>query len=226
MSLSEMAPDAMHIPLDPLSATNAYLLGDTLVDAGGRYDAAKIRKSVAGRAVTLHVVTHVHPDHQGSSKAITDELKIPFAAPRQETEQARSGDFEGLLPDTRRARAAVRLFAGPGVEIEQELKEGDAIGGDFTVVGLPGHSPGQVGFWRQSDRVFVVGDAFRNISFATGRSRPALPPDFFTCDAAQARHSVEKIRDMQPRILAFGHGRPLVGEAEISDAIGVALSRG
>lgn len=225
MATRELAPGVLQIPLDPIDGVNAYLLGDTLVDAGSRHDARKLLKAVAGRRVRLHALTHVHGDHQGSSKAMVETLRLPFAAPLGETGQAESGDMADLLPNTRRAALVTKLFAGPGVPVDRAVTEGDEIGGGFTAVALPGHTPGQLGYWRESDRVMVAGDAFRNLSYATGGRRAAGPPAFFTVDPAQARRSVERIAELRPSVLAVGHGKPITGEAAVARAVEQALAR-
>lgn len=221
----ELAPDVLQIPLDPIDGVNAYLLGDTLVDAGSRYDAGKIAKAVNGRSLGLHALTHVHPDHQGSSKAVIERYRVPYAVPAGEVTQAESGDFAGLTPGTRRSRFVERFLGGPGASVDRTLAEGDEIGGGFTAIALPGHTPGQLGYWRERDRVLIAGDAFRNLSYTTGRGYPAAPPWFFTVDQVQARWSVQKIAELRPSILAIGHGRPLVGDATVQRALETALAR-
>lgn len=221
----EIAPDVLQLPLDPIDGVNAYLLGDTLVDAGSRHDAGRIAKAVGDRPVALHALTHVHPDHQGSSKVLVERYRVPFAVPAGEEQQAEAGTFDGLTPGTRRSRFVERVFGGPGAAVDRTLAEGDEIGGGFTAVALPGHTPGQLGYWRERDRVLVAGDAFRNLSYSTGRGYPATPPWFFTVDVTEARRSIERIAALRPTVLAVGHGRPLTGEADIQRALETALAR-
>ncbi len=225
MAIREFAPDVFQLSLDPIDGVNAFLVGDTLIDAGSRHDARKIFKALAGRKVALHALTHVHADHQGSSKAVVDEFRVPFAVPLGETEQAESGEMSSLMPKTRRAALVTRLFAGPGADVDRALSEGDEIGGGFTALALPGHTPGQLGYWRERDRVLIAGDAFRNLSYATGRSWPAVPPEFFTVDSVAARRSVERIAELRPSVLAMGHGRPIMGQGAILRAVDLALAR-
>lgn len=224
MATRELAPGVLQIPMDPIQGTNAYLLGDVLVDAGTRHDAKRILKALAGRPVTAHALTHAHGDHQGSSHEVATALRLPFLVPAGETEAAETGELAPLMPATRRAAFVTWAFTGPGHAVERELSEGEELGG-FTVIALPGHSPGHVGYWRESDRVLIAGDAFRNISYATGRPRAAVPPAFFTFNSTQARRSVERIQELRPRVLAMGHGRPIVGELAVDAAVAVALAR-
>ena len=50
-----------------------------------------------------------------------------------------------------------RAFRGPGHPVDRKLNEGDEVAG-FRVIDVPGHSAGHVAFWRESDRVLVLGD--------------------------------------------------------------------
>ena len=60
-------------------------------------------------------------------------------------------------PDHRLNRLAVRYWAGPGHPFDRRLREGDEVAG-FTVLETPGHAPGHVAFWREADRVLILGD--------------------------------------------------------------------
>lgn len=218
VSLRELAPGLHQLPLDPIQGVNCYLLGDVLVDAGGRLDAKKIRKALTGRDVSAHALTHVHPDHQGSSHALCEALDLPFWVPAGERESAERGDCLAAMPDNRIARFSNRVFAGPGHPVARALAAGDEVGG-FVAVSLPGHSPDQLGYWRAEDRALVCGDALRNMSYATGRPGLRLPPDFFSVDMDAVRASAAAVAELGPALLAFGHGRPMTGADEIARAI-------
>lgn len=221
--LRELAPGLHQLPLDPIQAVNCYLVGDVLIDAGGKLDGKKILKALTGQAVAAHALTHVHPDHQGSSHRVCEALGVPFWVAETERAQAEAGECLPLMPDNRIARFSNRFFSGPGHPVERGLHDGDTVGG-FTVVDLPGHSPGQVGYWRESDRALVCGDALRNMSFATGRPGLRLPPPFFSCDMDAVTASAQKIAGMEPALLAFGHGRPLVGADRVAAALAGLLA--
>jgi hydroxyacylglutathione hydrolase len=61
--------------------SNAYLAGDVLIDAGCRQSTGRILKQLDGHQVTAHALTHAHPDHQGASHHVCDQLGIPFWCP-------------------------------------------------------------------------------------------------------------------------------------------------
>ena len=65
----------------PRPVINVYLAGDVLIDAGRRWDEARIRKQTAERDLSLLALTHVHPDHQGAANAICERAGHPPRLP-------------------------------------------------------------------------------------------------------------------------------------------------
>lgn len=214
------------LALDPLQGVNCYLISDgdgyALIDAGGKLDARRIIKALRGRTITRHLVTHVHPDHQGSSHAVCTAYDVPFIVPTGEERQAEAGTFEGLTGDSRRARLSARIFAGPGHPVAATVSDGDPVG-EFTAIALPGHTPGQLGFWHEPSRTLICGDALRNMSFATGRAGIRLPPEYFSVDMGEVRRSARKIHEMRPELIGFGHGRPARGADRIAAELGTLV---
>ena len=60
----------------PFHALNIYLVEDVLIDGGIRWQGRSIRSQLRGRPVTKMALTHCHPDHQGASHAICEQLGI------------------------------------------------------------------------------------------------------------------------------------------------------
>ena len=85
------------------------------------------------------------------------------------------------------------------------LSEGDEVAG-FRVVHAPGHSRGEVIFFRDSDRVAICGDVVRNMSYATGLPGIKEPPPIFTYDPAENRRSIRKLAALEPSLILPGHG--------------------
>ena len=81
----------------------------------------------------------------------------------------------------------------------------------------PGHAPGHVSFWRDSDRTLLAGDAV----ITTGQESAyevALqtlemhgPPRYFTPDWDAAERSVRRLADLNPNTIVSGHGTPVSG---------------
>jgi glyoxylase-like metal-dependent hydrolase (beta-lactamase superfamily II) len=78
-----------------------------------------------------------------------------------------------------------------------------------TCASGPGHSPGHLAFWREQDRVLVLGDVLFNLRLPTGRPGLQLPPSALTADPVTNLASARRLGALQPEIVCFGHGPPL-----------------
>ena len=194
----------------PTNVMNVYLAGDVLLDAGTRYSAKRILRELEGRAVRAHALTHAHSDHQGSSHAVCEALGIPYWVGERDVAAAEGGteEIKRNMPKDPRPQISLRLFGGPGHPVDRALREGDEVGG-FTVLEVPGHSPGHVAYWRESDRSLVCGDVFFGLHPLTGRPGVHEPPDFFTPDVPRNRESARRLAALEPALVCFGHGPPL-----------------
>jgi glyoxylase-like metal-dependent hydrolase (beta-lactamase superfamily II) len=191
------------------NGVNAYLVGDVLIDAGGRQAAKRILRDLEGRTITAHALTHTHADHQGSSHAVCTALGIPYWVPEGEADLAEDAERipEGY-PDTALSKFFIRLFVGPGHPVDGRLREGDEVAG-FTVLETPGHSPGGVSFWRESDRVLILGDVLNNMDVITGLPGLREPKKSLTPDPERNRESIRRLGPLEPSLVLFGHGGPL-----------------
>ena len=207
--MKQLAPDVWQISTLPIpNAINCYLLGDVLVDAASRHDAKKILKALTGHTVTAHALTHAHPDHQGASHEVCTKLGIPFWVGAADADAAENPDLIGQRqPSNAISQFFVKVFVGPGHPVDRQLHEGDEIAG-FKVIDAPGHSAGHVVFFRESDRVLVVGDVLCNMDTLTGLPGLTLPKGFLTPDPARNRESARKLADLEPSLVCFGHGKP------------------
>lgn len=206
--MKELAPGLFQLRGFPPNNFNVYLMGGVLVDSATRLAGGRILKQVRGEKVEAHALTHAHPDHQGSSKKVCEALGVPYWVGRADAQAAESGDLSGAMPATGMSKVSQRTFAGPGHRVERELVEGDDVGG-FKVLETPGHSPGHVAFWRESDRALVLGDVVFGMNPFTGLPGLRPPFDFFTVDPAENRRSAQKLADLEPELVCFGHGPPL-----------------
>lgn len=202
--MQEIAPDVFHLPLVPRSGINAYLVGDVIVDAGLAGSAKKIVKALAGRSVRAHALTHAHVDHAGGSRRLVDALELPLWASAGDADDVRSG--EPALAESRLQPLLAFASGFDGVDVARELREGDEVAADFVVVELPGHSPGQIGFWRESDRVLLAGDVLTHMSLLTTAVGLRLPPALLTVDPIGNRESARKAARLEPAVVGFGHG--------------------
>jgi hydroxyacylglutathione hydrolase len=99
-------------------------------------------------------------------------------------------------------------WVGPPHPVSRHLREGDEVGG-FRVLETPGHTLGHVSFWREQDRVLVLGDVLANMHIWTGLPKLREPQRIFSLDPAMNRRSASRLVELQPRLTCFGHGPPL-----------------
>ncbi len=187
---------------------NAFLVreddGFTLVDTtlGGGADALIAAAETAGGAIRRIALTHGHGDHVGSLDALKERL---------------GGSVEVLVPELdARILAGEKVVEGklpgswPRVETKPDvlLSGGDRVG-SLEVVASPGHSPGHVAFVDARDRTLIAGDVF------TAYGRLAVTSHFYlrfpfaamaTWDRARDVESARALRELDPALLAVGHG--------------------
>ena len=100
------------------------------------------------------------------------------------------------------------LWTGPPHPVARRLREGDQVG-TFTVIETPGHTAGHISFWREADRVLILGDVLSNLNIWNGRTMLCEPQRIFSLDPAQNRRSARRLIELEPKLICFGHGPPL-----------------
>jgi glyoxylase-like metal-dependent hydrolase (beta-lactamase superfamily II) len=179
---------------------NCYLVGDVLVDAGTPGARRRLLRELSGHRVTAHAVTHAHPDHFGSSRAVCEAMDLPLwcgAKDAEAIEIATPVIGPGVLP-----KLLAKMPKVPSYAVSRGLVEGDDVAG-FEVLDVPGHSPGHIALWRESDRVLIAGDVFFHFG------RVSAPWSFLTADVAVNRDSMRRLASLRPALSLFGHGPPL-----------------
>ena len=215
--MTEIAPGVHQLCGFPKYGINWYLVGDVLVDAGGKPDKGRILKQLNGHKVTAHALTHAHPDHQGASHAVCTELGIPFWV--HSADVAVAEDPSLMLkrqPPKALNKLMYRMFAGPAHPVDRELAEGDEVAG-FQVLHTPGHSAGHVALWRESDKVLIAGDVLNTMHPFTMVRGVREPLDVFTPDVAENRRSIKRLAALEPSLLLVGHGPPVRDPQKLAD---------
>lgn len=192
----------------PKFGINVYLIGDVLLDAGTRFAGRRILRQINGRRISVHVLTHAHPDHQGASREICQALDIPLWCGTGDADAMESGDWDRVLPVNWNTKLQHRFWTGPAHPVARRLKEGDEVAG-FAVLETPGHSPGHVAYWREHDRVLILGDVLNGMNLITTKPGLHEPPVLFTVNPVLNRESIRRVAALAPEIVCFGHGPPL-----------------
>ncbi len=201
---------------------NVYLIEDdggvTLFDAGARTMARALARAGARLGGIRRIVLgHGHTDHRGAAPALGAPV---YCHPAEVQDAEGSGGFrywpEGLagLPfPHRQVQRLLHRYAWDGgpVEIAGTVAEGDQVAG-FTVVEIPGHAPGQIALWRESDRLALSSDCFYTLDIWGRDSEPHVPFAVYNYDTEQARASIVKLAELEPAAAWPGHAKPLTGD--------------
>jgi glyoxylase-like metal-dependent hydrolase (beta-lactamase superfamily II) len=207
-----------------------------LVDAGWESDHDRIHRAAEqlfgiGFRPAAILLTHAHPDHDGAARSLAHAWACRVYIHADERAIA-CGDFHAMwrhagpldryliLPaitamgPKRRDAMLVRNSLRDVVEV---LPSDGAVPHlpDWRWINTPGHTPGHVAYVRSNDRLIISGDALVTLCVNSpagmlgGRQGLSEPPWYTTPDRGLARTSIAAIAELEPRILAGGHGRPL-----------------
>lgn len=216
--MREVAAGIWQIPLAPRHAVNAYLVGEMLIDAGTPGMGRKLPQRLSSHPVTAHALTHAHPDHAGGSNAVCEALGLELWAPANDAADAERGKAS-VAPGTWATPLLEHAPGFPPQPVARRLTEGDEVAG-FTVLEVPGHSPGHVAFWREADRVLIAGDVCFNLNPLTTRPGLRPPPRVLTFDPRRNEASIRRAAALRPRVALFGHGPPLFeAEAKLAELV-------
>ncbi len=207
--MKQLADDLFVLEGFPPYAINVYLAGTVLIDAATRFAAGRILRRLRGRSVSLHALTHAHPDHQGASHAICTALGIPlWCGEGDALAMETRGEIMSRMPRNWLSGSVGRLWTGPPHPVSRRLREGDVVG-TFTVIETPGHTAGHISYWRESDRVLITGDVLCNVNIWNGWVMLREPEAIFTLDPNENRRSARRFLPLEPKLVCFGHGPPL-----------------
>ncbi len=200
-----------------------YLIEDpdglTLIDASLASAAPKILRQLTtlGRKpgdVKRILITHAHPDHVGGlpalkqatgAQVICSAVERPFTEGKTEVPRAPA---ESLSPLTRRMLPPPTTL--PGTPVDRTLQDGEwlpEVMGGLQAVLTPGHAPGHTVYWQPQKGVVFCGDVIMRLPGLR------LPFAAFTVDMAENKRSIQKVVRLQPKMVCFGHGNPLLQNA-------------
>ncbi len=218
--------------------TNVYLLEDgdgvTVFESGSKNMAGAIAKAAAQRGGIKRVVlSHAHADHRGGASVLGAPV---FCHPDEVSGAEGDGGRHYLDSSQMRSpmmRRALPLLLsqwdGGPVSVAGTVSEGDEVAG-FEVRHFPGHAPGLIGLWRESDRLALVSDAVFTMNLDSARmpyDGPQLSAPGLTPDWELARESVRKHASLEPSAVWPGHANPITGDVrrqleQVADRDGAA----
>ena len=222
-----------------IQVVNLCMIGDqnnaagwTFVDAGMPKSAKTIIKEAENRFGSNArpngiVLTHGHFDHVGAIIELVEHWDVPVYAHELEIPYL-TGEKSYPDPDpTVEGGLVARIspyFPNEPINLGDHVKPLPSDGSvpllsDWKWVHTPGHSPGHVSFFRESDGALIVGDAFVTVKqeslfkVLVQEQEISGPPRYFTTEWTQAWHSVKKLKDLKPTVAITGHGLPMDGQA-------------
>jgi glyoxylase-like metal-dependent hydrolase (beta-lactamase superfamily II) len=213
-----------------------------LVDTGLRSSYARIKKMAAslfgeGSKPSSIILTHGHFDHTGSLKKLADEWKVPVYVHYMELPYL-TGRSSYPPPDPSVGGGLMSsmswVYPRKAINVEEHLH---ILPPDESLPGLPGwqyiytpgHAPGHVSLFRTRDKVLIAGDAFVTttqesvMSIMKQTKKISGPPKYFTYDWEAAKNSVIRLADLNPSVVATGHGKPMSGDEMKIGLINLAM---
>ncbi|MBP2001496.1 glyoxylase-like metal-dependent hydrolase (beta-lactamase superfamily II) [Paenibacillus shirakamiensis] len=179
-------------------------------------------KGIAPKAILL---THGHFDHLGSLEKLLDSWDVPIYVSTEEIPYV-TGMKDYPKPDPEVGGGLMSmvspLYPYQAYDFGERVRPLPEDGSipfmqGWHWISTPGHTPGHISLYRESDRTLIAGDAFITVkqesAFAVLTQEVEVhgPPTYFTPDWEQARISVQRLAALRPELAITGHGLPLSG---------------
>lgn len=197
---------------------HVYLLdtpdGVVVLDAAIKGAGPDILAAAGGRVAKV-ILSHGHIDHRGAASELGAPVHChPEASEDVEGDGGRRYTDYDLLENPIARDGLPRLhemWDGGPVATSATIEEGDEVAG-FRVIDVPGHAPGQIGLFRDDDRLLLAPDVVFTLD-EVGQDVPArVPPPAFNWDTDLARASIHKVRELDPAVVWIGHGEHVSGD--------------
>jgi glyoxylase-like metal-dependent hydrolase (beta-lactamase superfamily II) len=166
------------------------------------------------------VLGHAHADHRGTAPYLGAPVFChPDEVTDAEGDKAVTPYFNLSLLPVAPVRwlypLLLRWWDGGAVKVNGTVAEGEEVAG-FKVLHFPGHAPGLIGLWRESDRVALVSDVVYLVDSARLKPLPhgeaSVPHPAFAWNHQEAKRSLRRLAELEPLVVGTGHEEPLRGE--------------
>lgn len=202
-----------------------------LVDAGMPKSANEIISVIEARfgansRPKAIILTHGHFDHVGGLIELVKhwevpvyahQLEMPFLTGQKSYPEPDPTVEGGLVAKMSPSFPNEPINLGSTVQTLPSDRTVPHMPG-FRWIHTPGHSPGHVSLFRESDGALIAGDAFTTVKqeymykVFIQELEISGPPRYLTTDWEAAKQSVIKLEALKPKVAVTGHGLPMSGE--------------
>jgi len=142
--------------------------------------------------IKLILITHAHGDHIENLPRVLELIGSPEV-------MLGTGDVDSLKEQT-------------GVEADIGLDDGDIIGacGGIEIVGVPGHSDGNLSYYLRDEKMMIVGDTI----FGDDVGNLYPPPEKYSKNAGLAAREIRRLLKYDFDSLLLSHGKNILKDAK------------
>jgi glyoxylase-like metal-dependent hydrolase (beta-lactamase superfamily II) len=142
--------------------------------------------------IKLILITHAHGDHIENLPRVLELIGSPEV-------MLGTGDIDSLKEQT-------------GVEADIGLDDGDIIGacGGIEIVGVPGHSDGNLSYYLRDEKMMIVGDTI----FGDDVGNLYPPPEKYSKNAGLAAREIRRLLKYDFDCLLLSHGKNILKDAK------------
>ncbi len=217
--MTEVIP-GIHM-VDGIRGCHVYVVVDdgiTIVDTGMGGNEKTILSTVKALGygpsdIKRIIITHSHLDHTGSLHALHDASNAEVMAGEADADVI-EGKTPMKVPKMRWPLGLIGpllllIFKGKPAPVDRRLKDGDVIPvlGGLVVIGLPGHSPGNIGLYCPSQKLLFSSDTLRM------KGDEFIKPLNYDAEKSQSLQSIRKMGTLNYDIMLSGHNQPIIAGA-------------
>lgn len=172
------------------------------------------------------ILTHGHFDHVGGIVHLVEQWKVPVYAHPLEfpflTDEKSYPEPDTSVEGGLLAKISA-IYPNEPINIKpvlQHLPDDMSVPGlpGWTWIHTPGHSPGQVALFRESDGTLISADAVITVKqdslykVLVQKKEVCGPPVYLTTDWPAAYDTVKRLNALHPQLIVPGHGDAMEGE--------------
>lgn len=213
--MDEMMPDAHTYIVGHPGSKDLSLIDPGLVGKGA-YKIDSIKEfGIELEDIKRVILTHTHFDHLSGFLEI--QKLLPWAelwvhqAEGHPLEEGDERTVYGMEMFQQVCQMQYKIKNGAfRFKVHRKLQEGETLtlgGMSWEVIHIPGHSLGSIGLYYPPEKALIPGDVVY-ADHAIGRF------DLFGADGAVLRHSLERLSELEVRILLPGHNRTVTNLPE------------